>query len=143
MTWPAPSRADHDAFCLAEGWTIVRKADGKDVDHHVTYEKVLTDGRILRTRVSRPPNKTTYGAGIWGHILRDQLAVDAATFWACVQDGVKPDRGEPKPVGETVPADLIHLLKSRLKLSDAEIAELSRQDAIDRMTRFWQEGAGY
>src|SRR5258708_40022748 len=39
---------------------------------------------------SSPP-----GTNIWSHILRDQLDVDEAAFWACARDGVKPDRGGP------------------------------------------------
>lgn len=30
------------------------------------------------------------GAGMWAHILHDQLDVDEATFWATARDGVKP-----------------------------------------------------
>lgn len=137
MKWPAPSREYHNAFCSIEGWDVVRKADGKSVMHHITYELVVPDGRILRTRISRPPDKTTYGEKIWAHILRDQLDVDAATFWACVQDGVKPDRGQANPAGEILPAELVYLLQKHLRLSGAEIGEMSRQDAIERMSRFW------
>jgi len=139
VTWPAPSREHHNTFCTVEGWNVVRKADGKSVAHHITYELDLPDGRILRTRVSRPPDKTNYGDKMWAHILSDQLDVDAATFWACVQDGVKPDRGQRHPVGETLPAELVYLLRKHLRLSDAELAEMSRQDAIERMSRFWEE----
>ncbi|MHB1711782.1 MAG: hypothetical protein ACYCV7_10315 [Acidimicrobiales bacterium] len=42
-----------------------------------------------------------------------------------------------------LPAELVHLSKRHLRLSDAEIAEIaetSRQDAIERMSRFWAEG---
>jgi hypothetical protein len=142
LTWPAPSREYHDTFCAVEGWDVVRKADGKNVAHHITYELVLPDGRILRTRVSRPPDKTNYGKKMWAHILSDQLDVDAATFWACVQDGVKPDRGHSNPVGEILPAELVYLLKKHMRLPDAEIAKMSRQDAIEHMSRFWGEGPG-
>jgi hypothetical protein len=76
---------------------------------------------------------------MWSHILRDQLEVDAATFWACVNDGVLPDRGAPQAPNESLPANLVHSLKSQLRLSDAEIANLSRADAIGRMQQFWQE----
>lgn len=77
---------------------------------------------------------------MWAHILRDQLAVDEAAFWACVQDDVLPYRGAPVQHGKSLPADLVHLLRSNLRLSDSEIAELSRQEAIERMQQFWQEG---
>jgi hypothetical protein len=139
LQWAAPSREAHNSFCVTEGWEVVRKTDSKSVKHHITYEMDLPDGRRLRTRISRPPNKDTYGPDMWAHILRDQLAVDAATFWACVQSGVLPDRGTPVPHRESLPADLVHLLRSKLRLSDAEIAELTRQEAIERMERYWQQ----
>ncbi|MHB8290205.1 MAG: cytotoxic translational repressor of toxin-antitoxin stability system [Acidimicrobiales bacterium] len=142
VTWPAPSREHHVAFCSGEGWEVVRKADGKSVKHHITYELLLPDGRILRTRISRPPDKTNYGEKMWAHILRDQLNVDASTFWACVLDGVKPDRGQSGPVGETLPAELVYLLRRHLRMSDAEIADMSRHAAIERMSRFWEQRQG-
>lgn len=83
MSWPQPSRKDHDAFCRHEEWERVRDAVGRKGTHHVTYELNLPDGRVLRTRVSRPVDRSDYGPNLWGHILRDQLEVDEATFWAC------------------------------------------------------------
>lgn len=138
MTWPAPTRRDHQAFSEAEGWEPVRNVRGKTSGHHaVTCEFHLYDGRILRTRISHPPDATTYGASIWSHILRDQLDVDTEAFWACVRDGVKPDRGQPEAPAEALPADLAHLLVTRLRLSSAEIALMSRDEAIARMQQFW------
>jgi hypothetical protein len=140
MTWPAPTRSDHQAFCQNEGWEQVRNARGKASGHHaVTYELHLHDGRILRTRISHPPDGSTYGAGIWSHILRDQLDVDEAAFWACARGGTKPDRGEPVPPAEALPADLVHLLITRLRLSRAEIADMTRDEAIARMQQFWTD----
>jgi len=118
----------------------VRNARGKTSGHHaVTYEFHLHDGRILRTRISHPPDGSTYGANIWSHILRDQLDVDEETFWACARDGEKPDRGEPETPAESLPADLAHLLVTRLHLSSAEIALMSRDEAIARMQQFWSQ----
>lgn len=136
--WPAPSRKAHNTFCLNEGWEPVRGPQATDVDHHITYELPLPDDRVLRTRVSRPPNKETYGPGMWQHILRDQLQVSEDTFWACVQDKVKPNRGQPAVPPDAIPADLVYLLKSRLRLSDTEIRAMSRVEAIERLTRHWQ-----
>lgn len=140
MTWPAPTHADHEAFCKAEGWQPVRDARGKTGTHHVTYELHLHDGRILRTRISHPVNRDTYGPRIWTHILRDQLDVDQAAFWACVRDGIKPDRGEPEAAAGALPADLVHLLLTRVRLSEAEVAAMSKDQAIARMQQYWTTG---
>ena len=139
MTWPAPTRSEHETFCATEGWERVRDSTGKTGTHHVTYELRLHDGRILRTRISHPPDRSTYGKSIWSHILRDQLHVTEAEFWACVQEEKKPDRGEPTVPEEAFPAELVHLLISRLHLSEAEIAKMSRADAIARIQEYWSQ----
>jgi hypothetical protein len=139
VTWPAPTRSDHETFCATEGWELVRDARGRTGTHHVTYELHVHDGRILRTRISHPPDRTTYGKSVWSHILRDQLGVSEAEFWACVQDKVKPDRGKPKVPEEALPADLVHLLMTRLGLGEADVAEMSRAAAIARMQEYWSK----
>lgn len=141
MTWPAPTREAHETFCRTEGWQQVRNARGQTGTHHVTYELQLHDGQILRTRISHPVNRETYGESIWSHILRDQLKVDQHTFWACVQDGKKPDRGAPEPPLEALPADLVRQLLTRVRLSEAEVAVMSKEQAIARMQQYWTTGS--
>jgi hypothetical protein len=141
VSWSQPTRQDHDKFCDLEGWTLVRDARGRTGTHHVTYELNLPDGRILRTRISHPPDRTTYGSSLWSHILRDQLAVSEEEFWACVRDGVKPDRGMPEAPPAALPADLVHLLLTRVGLSDFEVAAMSKVEAVERLNRYWTEGA--
>lgn len=118
----------------------MRDARGRTGTHHVTYELGLPDGRILRTRVSRPVDRTDYGRSMWSHILRDQLDVDEASFWACVRDGTVPDRGVPSPPESALPADLVHLLISKVGLAEAEIAGLTREQAVGRLQWYWTEG---
>jgi hypothetical protein len=140
VTWPAPTRIDHRTFCETEGWECVRDGRERTSGHHaVTYELQLHDGRILRTRISHPPDASTYGANMWSHILRDQLDVDEEAFWECVRNGVKPDRGAPEAPAEALPADLVHLLVTRLHLSSAEVALMTRDEAIARMREFWSQ----
>ena len=88
-------------------------------------------------RLSHPPDSSSYGKSIRSHILCDQLDVDDEAFWSCVRDGVKPSRGKPEVPPEALPAELVHLLITRLGLSGAEIALLSREEAIARMQQFW------
>jgi hypothetical protein len=137
---PQPTRKDHETFCEAEEWSRVRDARGRAGTHHVTYELDLVDGRILRTRIAHPVDRSDYGPSIWKHILRDQLEVDEPTFWSCVQDGVKPARGTPQSSAGALPADLVYLLISRVGLDEAEVAGLSKDEAIARLQRYWTEG---
>jgi hypothetical protein len=136
-----PTRKDHQAFCQVEQWEVVRDARGRSGTHHVTYELHLPDGRTLRTRISHPVDRTDYGPGLWQHILRDQLDVAEAEFWACVHDGARPDRGAPAPPTEGLPAELVYQLVSRVGLAEREVATMTKQQAAERLARFWTEGS--
>jgi hypothetical protein len=140
LTGPQPTREDHEHFCLTEGWHRVRDARGRTGTHHVTYEFDLPDGRILRTRVSHPVDRRGYGRSLWAHILRDQLQVSEKEFWSCAKDGVKPDRGVSHPSSDALPAEVVHLLITRVRLSEDEIRAMSKAEAIARLQRFWTEG---
>ena len=120
---------------------MVRYARGRTGTHQVIYELDLPDGRILRTRMSHPVDRTTYGRSIWSHILRDQLQVDEPTFWACAQDGAVPDRGAPELPSDALPADLVYMLISKVGLDEATVAAMKRDDAIARLQKYWIEGA--
>ncbi|WP_328607772.1 cytotoxic translational repressor of toxin-antitoxin stability system [Amycolatopsis sp. NBC_00345] len=119
----------------------MRDARGWTGTHHVTYELDLVDSRILRTRISHPVDRSGYGPGIWKHILRDQLEVEEPVFWSCVQDGIKPARGTPEPPAQALPADLVHMLISRVGLDEAEVAGMSKGEAVARIQSYWTEGA--
>ena len=140
MSCAAPTRKDHQAFCDTEGWQRVRDARGRTGTHHVTYELSLPDGLTLRTRISHPVDRTDYGARLWSHILRDQLQVSEAQFWACVRDGVRPARGLPERAANSLPAEVVHLLISRVGLSEAEVAAMTREEAIARLQQYWSDG---
>lgn len=106
----------------------------------MTFELALPDGGILRTRVPHPVDRTDHGPRMWSHILRDQLQVDEATFWACVRDGVKPGRGLPVVSAEALPAELVSLLIVKVGLGEAEVMTMTKAEAIARLQRFWTEG---
>ncbi|MEK2489833.1 cytotoxic translational repressor of toxin-antitoxin stability system [Kitasatospora purpeofusca] len=140
MTRPQPDRERHDRFCRTEDWERVRDARGRTGTHHVTYELTLRDGRILRTRISHPVDRTVYGPSLWSHILRDQLEVAEDEFWDCVLLGRLPGRGEPEPPKDSLPADLVYLLIHRVGLAEDAVAALSREDAVARLQQYWTDG---
>jgi hypothetical protein len=141
VTFPQPTREAHEKFCLTERWTQVRDARGRTGTHHLTFELALPDGRVLRTRISHPIDRSTYGASMWGHVLPDQLDVQEAEFWNCVQDGVLPGRGVPDAPAEALPAEVVYLLKNRVGLNDAELAALSKDEAVARLNQYWTTGS--
>ncbi|WP_197680072.1 hypothetical protein [Microlunatus soli] len=122
---------------MTEGWVQVRNARGNTGDHWI-YELTLPDGRTLRTRVSHPVNRDTYGAAMWAHILREQLDVDEPAFWACVQDKVMPERGSLEPPEDAIPAGVVAQLLSN-GVPDVEIQDMSRTDAIRRLNEIWSQ----
>ncbi|MGW7168645.1 cytotoxic translational repressor of toxin-antitoxin stability system [Streptomyces sp. NPDC054884] len=140
MSHPQPEREQHDRFRVVERWERVRDARARTGTHHVTYELMLHDGRVLRTRISHPVDRTVYGAAMWSHILRDQLDVTSDEFWNCVLRGVLPDRGAPAPHKEAMPADLVYLLIHRVGLAESTVAAMSKEEAVARLQTYWTDG---
>lgn len=119
---------------------LVRGATGKPVRHHRTYELTLWDQRILRTRISRPINTSTYAASTWAHILRHQLEVSADEFWDCALNGLAPDRGEPviQQLDDALPLFLFRQLQ-QLGIPDNEIAILTPATAAELIAQKYRE----
>lgn len=133
------SRVDHNQFCVNEAWEKVRDAHGRPVRHYVTYELRLPDGEVLRTRISRPVNKATYGAQLWKTILREQLAVGETEFWACVNDKQLPDRGQNESASSShaLPVSLVHQLLHVAGVTDLEVRSMTLPEALTVMQEFW------
>ena len=127
--YPAPTRKHHEKFCMTEGWTQVTDARGRAVSHHATFTFATPQGDILRTRISHPIGRETYAPSMWAHILRDQLHISADEFWACVLDGVLPDRGAPNVPDAALPLPLVARLVRECGLSRTDIARLGLKDA--------------
>ncbi len=136
--WPTVTYADHAAFCRIEGWREVRNARGVTGSHHITYELDLPDGRVLRTRVSHPADKTSYGPRLRAHVMRDQLDINEAEFWACVQEKTRPARSRVADVlPEAIDASIVFLLITQVGLSEAQVKDMSRQQAIAALNEHW------
>ena len=132
------SRKDHDRFCRVEQWTEVRNARGKKVGHHLTYELLLPDGRILRTRISRPADSTVYGPSLWQHILSEQLDVVEKEFWECVSHRRPPSRGQAPNLPESaLPAQLVHQLLHTAGIPERDVAGMTLERALEVMTEHW------
>ncbi|WP_426977404.1 cytotoxic translational repressor of toxin-antitoxin stability system [Pseudarthrobacter sp. O4] len=111
--------------------------------HHATYRLVLPDGRILRTRISRPLNRTTYSPSIWNHILQDQLVVGDDEFWACVDDGVLPARGAATVPAAALPLALVWQLTHTVGLDEREVARMTKEQAVQAINDYWMsQGSG-
>lgn len=121
-----------------EGWEPVTGATNETGDHLRFQLRVGDD--ILRSRISLPPSaKHTYGRHRWRHLLRDQLKVTEEEFWACVKDGKLPQRSQPAAVTReaAIPVEVVNLLIHRVGLDESEVRSMTRQEAIERLTRYW------
>jgi len=140
MTARTATRLDHEAFCVHEGWQKRRDARGRTGTHHVGYELALPDGRVLRTRISQPVDRSDYGPSLFAHILRDQLEVTEQVFWACAEESTLPDRGGQTPSAAALPAEMVYLLIHRVGVPEREVATLDLESAVARLNRYWTEG---
>lgn len=137
MKYPPPTRGDHEKFCHTEAWTRVRDARGRTGIHQFIYELTLPDGRVLRTGISHPPDRTTYGPAMWAHILKDQLDATEAAFWDCVNDGTVPNRGPTGHRPDALPADLVYQLIVKFRVPEAAVAQLTKTEAIAKLQELW------
>lgn len=134
--YPPADRQHHRAFCEREGWEVRVSSRGKSGQDHVKYELRLADGSVLRARISHSVDRTSYAPSMWAHILRDQLAVDADAFWACVRDGVVPQRSRPDVVKPSLPVGLVRQLLNA-GVRESEIATMTVDEATTRMATIW------
>ncbi|HEY5265537.1 MAG TPA: hypothetical protein VIJ40_01860 [Acidimicrobiales bacterium] len=141
MTSRAGNRREHQRFCEIAEWQEVRNSRGKPTQHHITYELLLGDAGVLRTRISRPANTEVYGKEMWSHILDDQLHVTEIEFWECVDHSVAPERtsGTARSDSITLPAPLAYELVHSLKLTSEQIASLTLEDAVRLMAEYWAQ----
>lgn len=138
--FPPATRLDHEKFCVTEGWTERKRATGRRGTHHVNYELALPDGRILLTRISHPPDRSTYGSSLWAHILRDQLAVTNSEFWDCVDQGITPVREIAKTNNETIPLSIIKTLVNEAGIPESEVKSMTKAQAITRLSEYYTTG---
>jgi hypothetical protein len=127
-----PTWGEIERFCRIDGWRESRRTD------HVFYEKVLADGTVLRSHRSFAGGKTM-SPGRFKAILRDQLVVSEDDFWAALETKEPVARPSDPPEVEALPAYLVRTLKTELHLSEAEIAELSPEDAQRLVHEHWSQ----
>ncbi|MDI3481243.1 MAG: hypothetical protein PWQ97_898 [Tepidanaerobacteraceae bacterium] len=73
-----PRFRDLKRYCDNNGWVMVKNTD------HFYYEKVLSDGTLLRTKISRALQKEIPG-NLWKKILKLQLKIQENEFWSSIK----------------------------------------------------------
>ncbi len=80
-----PTWAQVERFCRIDGWREERRTG------HVFFEKVLSDGTVLRTHRSFSSRKAM-SPGRFEAILRHQLVVTEEQFWQALDTRRPVDR---------------------------------------------------
>jgi predicted RNA binding protein YcfA (HicA-like mRNA interferase family) len=121
---------DLKRYLERDGWQPVQnRARGRvRGGDHVRYEKPQPSGRPLRTKVSRHPNEEI-GPDLFRQILREQLHVDEAAFWAVVQGTAPTTARQAPPSSPGKPAWLVLLLITKVGLSEDAIEKMSINEA--------------
>jgi hypothetical protein len=70
----APKFGDLKRYCDKNGWVMLRNTD------HWYYEKVLSDGTVLRTKISHDISKEI-PTNLWERIRQKQLQISETAFW--------------------------------------------------------------
>ena len=138
-----PTFAQLRRFVAVEGWqdkdALSRKKTG---DHH-RYVFTTPTGERLYTRVSHGRGQIR-DPGLFEHILRDQLKVEAEQFWAAVERGEVPRAPWPASAlagAGALDARLARALLTKAGLSPSELVGLSQDDAV-RLWREWITSGG-
>ena len=140
MQHRAPTRADHQQFCDNEGWSPALNARAQSVGHHLTLTLELADGRILRTRISRPVNRTNYAPSMFKHIIRDQLECTVDDFFACVDHATLPPRPQLAATPKTaLPLYVAQQLREVVGVPHSTIATLGLAEALELLAKFYVE----
>lgn len=128
-----PTWGEIERFCRIDGWREKRRTG------HVFFEKVLADGTVLRAHRSFAGGKTM-SPGRFKAILRNQLQVSEADFWAALETKAPVARpSEPPKEEAALPAHLVRVLKDELHLSEPELAELSLEEAQRLVHEHWSQ----
>jgi hypothetical protein len=102
---------------------------------HRRFRKELSDGSILRTKVSHALGGEI-GADLFKHILRDQLRVDETSFWAVIRGKARQSAGAAPPRSGTVPAWLVQRVMFTVGLPETEVRRLTPEEALERWHAF-------
>ncbi len=142
MTPTSPTWGDIREFLAADDWRELPSNErGGSQSDHIFFEKVLEDGRLLRSHVSHSKQKTL-SAGRFRAIAREELEVSVPEFWECIRSGKPVAR--PVAVAEVAyqhPAWVVNVLVGQLHLSGDEVAKLSREEGERLVHEHWAGGS--
>jgi hypothetical protein len=123
-----PSKADLKRFCEIDGW---EKTKAVNPDHD-RYRKVLEDGSVLRTKVSRGRGPACDDHNLWHAIWGRQLGLDSEDqFWEVLETKQPARRGGPVEAepDSSLPTWLTDHLIFVMNMDEREVLRLGAEDA--------------
>ncbi|MGH2380289.1 MAG: hypothetical protein ACRDG7_03595 [Candidatus Limnocylindria bacterium] len=104
------------------------------VGDHWRFRKTLSDGSVLRTKVSHALGDEI-GPDLLGHIVRDQLQT-TMTHFRDVVAGRATKRAAARPRVEAVPGWLVTRLIHTAGIPEQEVRRMSAEEARSRWGQF-------
>ena len=125
-----PTFEDLRRYLLRDGWTEepnLARGRARTGDHR-RYRRELADGTVLRTKVPHGLGDEI-GRDLFRHILRDQLRIDEARFWAVVRGTTGPEEVRA-PGSPTIPGWLVERLIRTVGLAEEDVRRMTRDEAL-------------
>lgn len=139
MTPTSPTWGDIESFLTADDWRQLAAGErGGRRQRHITFEKLLEDGRLLRTNISHD-RSATMSPGRFASVLRDQLEVSKHEFWEAIRAGQSVSRPTTtdEPDARELPGWVVAVLTGDMYMGAEKIAELTAEGAERLVREFW------
>ena len=139
MTADAPTWGEMEKFLQADRWTrLPPSSRGGSGQRHIFFEKLLDSGELLQTHISHS-RRGGPSPGRFGVILREQLKVSRAEFWAALSSGKPVARPAPIETEQHVEHEawVIAVLTGELHMTAEQIEELDVEEAGQLILEHW------
>ena len=139
MTPDAPTWGEMEKFLQADGWTrLPASSRGGSGQRHIFFEKLLDSGELLQTHISHS-RRGGPSPGRFGVILREQIKVSRAEFWAALSSGKPVARPAPVETEQQVEHEawVISVLAGELHMTAEQIEQLDVEEARQLVLEHW------
>jgi len=139
MTPDAPAWGEIEKFLQADGWTrLPASSRGGSGRRHIFFEKLLDSGELLQTHISHS-RRGGPSPGRFGLILREQIKVSRAEFWAALSSGEPVPRPAPIKTEQQVEHEawVLAVLTGELHMAVEQIEQLNVEQARQLVLDHW------
>lgn len=144
MTPDAPTWSEIEQFLRADRWTrLPASSRGGTGQRHIFFEKLLDSGQLLQTHISHSRHGGP-SPGRFSLILREQIKVSRAQFWAALSSGEPVERPAAVETEEHVEHEawVIAVLAGELDMTAEQIEKLDAEQARQLVLDHWSRPRG-